>query len=149
MDRGRPDLGRLVFGRRILLLRPLGGRAGAGRDAFVRAVADPDSLADAPEVQRLVGCPRESWDDHWPAWEGPDYVALKAHGLLTGIHDNCGEAFYEAVTAQQNGESAGRGPVGGPANPLRPLALTRWGSGANRGAAAQSVQSEHTATAAA
>ncbi|MFF2518871.1 DUF4240 domain-containing protein [Streptomyces sp. NPDC058086] len=112
-----------------------------GRDALVRAVADPDTLADAPEVQRLVGRPRENWDDYWPAWESLDYVALEAHGLLTGIHDNCGEAFYEAIAAQQNGESTSREPVGeqcdvrhedeavrklprlSAAFPLRPLAL--------------------------
>ncbi|MEV0281596.1 DUF4240 domain-containing protein [Streptomyces sp. NPDC050610] len=79
---------------------------GLGRDAFARAVIDPDALADTPEVQFLVGRPRELWNDDWPEWESLEYVAMEAYGLLTRADDDCGDAFHEAVEAEQ-------GAVGG------------------------------------
>ncbi len=85
---------------------------GLSREAFSRAVADPDALADAPEVQRLVGRLREMWNDDWPGWESLDYVALEAYGVLTGVDDDCGDAFYEAVEAEQHGGSGSSGPLG-------------------------------------
>ncbi|MEV7432584.1 DUF4240 domain-containing protein [Streptomyces griseoviridis] len=86
--------------------------AGLGRDAFSRALADPDSLADVPEVQRLVGRPREMWNDDWPEWESLDYVALEAYGSLIGVDDDCSEAFYEDdETEQGDGESSSE-PLG-------------------------------------
>ncbi|MFJ9560205.1 DUF4240 domain-containing protein [Streptomyces fuscichromogenes] len=79
---------------------------GLGREAFSRAVAD------APEVRRLVGRPREMWNDDWPGWESLDYVATEAYGVLTGVDDDCGDAFYEAVEAEQgDGEGSSR-PLG-------------------------------------
>ncbi|MET7744785.1 DUF4240 domain-containing protein [Streptomyces sp. NPDC005385] len=84
---------------------------GIGREAFVRAVIDPDSLADTPEVQCLVGRPRELWSDDWPEWESLDYVAMETYGLLTGI-DDCGNAFYEAIEAEQDDVGRIRGPLG-------------------------------------
>ncbi|GGM03914.1 hypothetical protein GCM10010129_54330 [Streptomyces fumigatiscleroticus] len=75
---------------------------GLGRGAIARAVADPDALADTPEIQRLVGSPREMWnDDDWPGWKSLDYVAMEAYGVLTGVDDDCGDAFYEAVGAER------------------------------------------------
>jgi hypothetical protein len=85
---------------------------GLGRGAFYRAVANPDSLADTPEVQCLVDRPRELWDDDWPEWESLDYVAMEAYGLLTGADDECGDAFYAAVEAEQGGRERGSGPRG-------------------------------------
>ncbi|NEB96156.1 DUF4240 domain-containing protein [Streptomyces bauhiniae] len=84
---------------------------GLGWDAFSRAVADPDALADAPEVQCLVARPRELWnDDDWPEWESLDYVAKEAYGLLADV-DDCDDAFYEAVEAEQDNVGS-RGPFG-------------------------------------
>ncbi|MFJ8629196.1 DUF4240 domain-containing protein [Streptomyces sp. NPDC093568] len=85
---------------------------GLGRDAFSRALADPDSLADVPEVQRLRGRPREMWNDDWPEWESLDYVAMAAYGGLTGIDDDCSEAFHEAVEAEQGDAEGSWGPLG-------------------------------------
>lgn len=36
---------------------------------------------------------------------------MKAYGLLTGI-DDCGDAFYEAVEAEQDDVGRSRGPLG-------------------------------------
>ncbi|WP_030382505.1 MULTISPECIES: DUF4240 domain-containing protein [unclassified Streptomyces] len=85
---------------------------GIGREAFVQAVADPDALADTPEVQCLVARPRELWNDDWPEWEFLDYVAMEAYGLLTRDADDCGDAFYEAVEAEQGAVGASPGPLG-------------------------------------
>ncbi len=85
---------------------------GLGRDAFSRALVDPDSLADVPEVQCLVGRPREMWNDDWPGWESLDYVAMEAYGSLTGVDDDCSDAFYEDVEAEQGDEGSSSGPLG-------------------------------------
>ncbi|MFD5517153.1 DUF4240 domain-containing protein [Streptomyces sp. NPDC127066] len=85
---------------------------GLGRDAFSRALADPDSLADVPEVQCLVGRPREMWNDDWPGWESLDYVAMEAYGSLAGVDDDCSDAFYEDVEAEQGDEGSSSGPLG-------------------------------------
>lgn len=82
---------------------------GIGREAFVPAVIDSDSLADTPEVQRLVGRPRELWNDDWPEWESLDYVAMEAYGLLTRADDDSGDAFYEAVEAEGGAVGGNRG----------------------------------------
>jgi hypothetical protein len=84
---------------------------GLGREAFSQAVAHPDALADSPEVQGLVGRPREVWNDDWPGWESLDYVAMEAYGILAGVDDDCGEAFYEAIDAEQHGAGSS-GPLG-------------------------------------
>lgn len=85
---------------------------GTGREAFARAVTDPDALADTPEVQCLAGRPREVWNDDWPDWESLDYVAVEAYGLLTRAADDCGDAFYEAVEAEKGAVDGNRGPRG-------------------------------------
>ncbi|MFD8911075.1 DUF4240 domain-containing protein [Streptomyces sp. NPDC059575] len=85
---------------------------GLGREAFTRAVADPDTLAATPEVQGLAGRPREAWNDDWPGWEPLDYAAMEAYATLTGVDDECGEAFYEAVGAEQGDGSGNSGPLG-------------------------------------
>lgn len=85
---------------------------GLGRDAFRRAVADPDSLADTPEVQRLMGRPRETWKDDWPEWECLDYVAREAYEVLTGADGDCGDAFHAAVDAEQSEGEGSSGPAG-------------------------------------
>ncbi|MFJ9822713.1 DUF4240 domain-containing protein [Streptomyces sp. NPDC101151] len=85
---------------------------GLGREAFTQAVADPIPLAATPEVQGLVGRPREVWNDDWPGWESLDYVAMEAYGILAGVDDECGEAFYEAVDAQQGDGGDNSGPLG-------------------------------------
>ncbi|WP_408647569.1 DUF4240 domain-containing protein [Streptomyces geranii] len=87
------------------------GMVGLGRDTFSRAVADPDALADAPEVQCLLARPRELSNDDWPEWEFLDCVAKEAYGFLAGV-DDCGDAFCVAVVAEQGDvppEAAGPG----------------------------------------
>lgn len=50
--------------------------AGLGRDAYEAAIADPDSLADIPEVRRLADLPRPWDDEDFPEWESLEYVAV-------------------------------------------------------------------------
>ncbi|MER5601447.1 DUF4240 domain-containing protein [Streptomyces sp. NPDC002265] len=85
---------------------------GLGREAFTHAVADPDSLAVTPEIQALVSRPRDVWHDDWPGWESLDYVAMEAYGILTGVDDECGEGFYEALDAVQGDGGDNAGPLG-------------------------------------
>jgi hypothetical protein len=85
---------------------------GLGREAFLKILADPDSLADVPEVQCLVGRPREMWNDGWPEWESLDCVAMEVYGGLTGVDDDCSEAFYEDVEAEQGDGGGSSGPLG-------------------------------------
>ncbi|MEU2613544.1 DUF4240 domain-containing protein [Micromonospora sp. NPDC007271] len=61
---------------------------GLGRETFERVVADPDMLADVPQVRRLAGRRVDGWDDdEWPDWEGLDYVADEAYERITGAAD--------------------------------------------------------------
>lgn len=84
---------------------------GLGHTAFERAVQDPDTLAETPEVRRLAGRPRGAWGDHWPEWEELDYVAAEAHEQTTRA---CGEfaTFHEAVDVLQRDDEALRDPLG-------------------------------------
>ncbi|WP_405992459.1 DUF4240 domain-containing protein [Streptomyces sp. NBC_00986] len=88
---------------------------GLGRDVFRRAVtdpdADPDALADAPEIHELARRPRELWNDDWPDWESLDYVAMEAYGIVTGVDDD-GDAFDDAVEAEKGEGNGGSGPLG-------------------------------------
>ena len=87
---------------------------GRGKDAFERAVADPDSLADLPEIQRLAGRPMREWDseEEWPEWESLDYVASHAFGEATGDSDEDHEAFYDAVESRLADQKFRRSPEG-------------------------------------
>lgn len=85
---------------------------GLGKDAFGRAVLDPDALADTPEVLRLAGRTWRTWGDDWPGWESLDYVALEAHGLVTGDPDECGDAFYAAVKTRRGEHAVSQGLAG-------------------------------------
>ncbi|MFJ6199680.1 DUF4240 domain-containing protein [Micromonospora sp. NPDC092111] len=65
---------------------------GLGRDAFARVAADPDALAEVPQVRRLAGrSPRDWAEDEWPDWEGLDYVADEAYERITGVVDGLDE----------------------------------------------------------
>lgn len=67
---------------------------GLGREAFERVAADPDALADVPEVRRLAGRPVKKWaDDEWPDWELLNYVALEAYARITGEEDGLDNAL--------------------------------------------------------
>ncbi|WP_416902855.1 DUF4240 domain-containing protein [Micromonospora echinospora] len=67
---------------------------GLGRPTFDRVVADPDTLADVPQVRRLAGRSVRDWaDDEWPDWEGLDYVAGEAYERITGVHEGLDEAI--------------------------------------------------------
>ncbi|WBB79665.1 DUF4240 domain-containing protein [Micromonospora sp. WMMD882] len=57
---------------------------GLGRQTFERVVADPDALADVPQVRRLAGRSPDDWAHHErPDWECLGYVADTAYERLT------------------------------------------------------------------
>ncbi|MEU3296696.1 DUF4240 domain-containing protein [Streptomyces longwoodensis] len=85
---------------------------GLGKEAFGRAVLDPDALADTPDVMRLAGRTWRSWGDDWPGWESLDYVALEAFGLVAQDPDECGDAFYAAVRTRRGYQAVGQVPTG-------------------------------------
>ncbi|MFD8320610.1 DUF4240 domain-containing protein [Kitasatospora purpeofusca] len=73
-----------------------------GRETYGAVLADPDALADVPEVRALVGRPLREWhDDEWPEWEELDYAAREVFDDLTGRPGDCPEAFDEALDAVQ------------------------------------------------
>ena len=85
-----------------------------GRDVFERAVKNPDSLADVPEIRQLIGRHSREWtNEEWPEWEVLDYVAGEAYAEVEGIEDDCGDALYDAVEQLlQQGEPFLRHPAG-------------------------------------
>ncbi|MEV0191797.1 DUF4240 domain-containing protein [Kitasatospora purpeofusca] len=75
---------------------------GQGQETYGAVLADPDALADVPEVRALVGRPVREWcDEEWPEWEELDYAAQEVFGELTGREGDCTEAFCEALDAVQ------------------------------------------------
>jgi len=56
-----PDHVRPVLGRRFWYFLPW--LVGLGREYFDRVVADPDALADVPEVRRLAMLTMDRWTD--------------------------------------------------------------------------------------
>lgn len=67
---------------------------GLGRNTFQAVVADPDALAQVPEIRRLAGRYHGAWaQEEWPAWEPLEYVASHAYRRLTGDKDG----FYGLV----------------------------------------------------
>lgn len=82
---------------------------GLGRDRFERAVADPDSLADAPEVQRLAALTMDRWTDaDWPEWEALNYVTRSAYDTVTGADDG----IIDALAALGHGYPEDPEPIG-------------------------------------
>jgi hypothetical protein len=82
---------------------------GLGRDAFERAVADPDALADVAQVRSLAGRGVDNWsEDEWPEWESLDYVAGRAYVLVTGED----EGFEEAIEARGHDSQLSPEPTG-------------------------------------
>ncbi|MER7002387.1 DUF4240 domain-containing protein [Dactylosporangium sp. NPDC000555] len=71
-----------------------GWLVGLGRDNFERVAADPDALAEVPEIQRLAGRGTGDWaEDEWPDWEIVDYVAGEAHERRTGEEESLDDAL--------------------------------------------------------
>ncbi len=69
---------------------------GLGRKIFERAVRDPDTLAEVPQLRRLAGRSVDDWDDdEWPEWESLDYVAERAHERVTGVEDGLDDLLEE------------------------------------------------------
>jgi hypothetical protein len=67
---------------------------GLGHDAFEQVAANPDSLAETPQIRRLAGWLISDWpDDEWPQWELLNYVAREAHELATGQEDGLDDAL--------------------------------------------------------
>jgi Protein of unknown function (DUF4240) len=47
---------------------------GLGQDTFEAIAANPDALAETPQIRRLVGRPTSDWsNDEWPEWESLNY----------------------------------------------------------------------------
>ncbi|MCC9709843.1 DUF4240 domain-containing protein [Streptomyces sp. MNU76] len=83
---------------------------GLGRDAFDRAVRDPDSLADVPGVRRLAGRPPQDWEDEEVLeWEELDYVAVRAWEHVTGRTE---DDFYDALENLVGGDADLTDPAG-------------------------------------
>ncbi|WP_345573390.1 DUF4240 domain-containing protein [Nonomuraea rosea] len=73
---------------------------GLGRETFERVAADPDTLADVPEVQRFLTMQRDRitrTDDDWPELEFLSYVAPKAWEKVTGTES---AALFDALEAR-------------------------------------------------
>jgi len=73
---------------------------GLGRTAYERAIADPDSLATVPAVQRLASLPRPWRDDEYPTWESLEYVACQVGDQRADIDGDIRDVVAEerAVT---------------------------------------------------
>jgi hypothetical protein len=102
---------------------------GLGRDAFERAVANPDNLASLPEVVGLAGRPVDDWsNDEWPRWEALSYVAWEAYEQVTGEE----EGLYDAMEARGHHSPTGPHPTGedwdvqDPAEAARRLPRLSW-----------------------
>ncbi|WP_225446889.1 DUF4240 domain-containing protein [Streptacidiphilus sp. PB12-B1b] len=80
---------------------------GLGPDAYRRALLDPDTLADAPEVLALAGRHWTTWGEDWPGWETLDYAASEAYELATGDQDD----FHDALEAHRDTHPAAAGPT--------------------------------------
>ena len=73
---------------------------GLGRAAYEQAIADPDSLATVPAVQRLASLPRPWQDDDYPAWESLEFVACEVGDQRADIDGDIRDVVTEerAVT---------------------------------------------------
>jgi hypothetical protein len=82
---------------------------GLGRTDFGRVVADPDALADLPQVRRLAARPMDRWtDEDWPEWEALNYVSRQAYDRVTGER----EGIIEALRALQHDYPEDPAPTG-------------------------------------
>jgi hypothetical protein len=77
---------------------------GLGRTAYEQAIADPDSLATVPAVQRLASLPRPWPDDDYPMWESLEYVACEVGDQRADIDGDIREVVEEerAVTLRMD-----------------------------------------------
>ncbi|MFI7617352.1 DUF4240 domain-containing protein [Nonomuraea terrae] len=95
---------------------------GLGRDTFELVVADPDNLADVPEVRRPADRPRQDWaDDEWPEWEALSYVAAGAYEEATGAE----EGVYDAMAERGYADQSDLNPTGLPRDPRNPAEVAR------------------------
>ncbi|MEO3827700.1 DUF4240 domain-containing protein [Actinomadura sp. B10D3] len=83
---------------------------GLGRQAFEHAAADPDNLADLPQVTRLAGRPMRDWseEDEWPWWEELGYVARHAFDQVTGKD----EGIYDTLRFRGHHSRSAPEPTG-------------------------------------
>jgi hypothetical protein len=72
---------------------------GLGRRVLANACADPDSLADVPEIRALVGNIGHWSEQDWPEWESLNYVARRAYDDATGRDD---EGLLAALEARDH-----------------------------------------------
>lgn len=74
---------------------------GLGRDTFQAVVAEPDALAEVPEVMRLAGRDRRDWTEaEWPSWESLEGVASQAYQRQTGV----GQEDFEDLVREYEGD---------------------------------------------
>jgi len=57
---------------------------GLGRNHFEQVVANPDALANIPQVRRAASTMDHWTDDDWPCWEALNYVSRGAYDRATG-----------------------------------------------------------------
>ena len=73
---------------------------GQGQHWYRLAARNPDNLADIPAVRALASLRRSQWADaEWPEWEELGYVALRAHGHLTGQETASTTRWTRAATS--------------------------------------------------
>ncbi|MFB4280967.1 MULTISPECIES: DUF4240 domain-containing protein [unclassified Nonomuraea] len=95
---------------------------GLGRDTFDLVVADPDNLADVPEVRRLADRPMQEWaDDEWPEWEALSYVAAEAYEEATGEE----EGVYDTMAERGYANQSDPNPTGLPRDSRNPAEVAR------------------------
>lgn len=96
---------------------------GLGRDTFERVAAEPDDLADVPEVKRLAGRQRQDWseDNKWPWWESLNYVARTAFDQVTGKE----EGIYDALDFRGHHSPSAPHPTGTRWDSTDPVELSR------------------------
>lgn len=73
---------------------------GLGRAVYEQAIAEPDTLATVPAVQRLASLPRLWQDDDYPTWESLEYVACEVGDQRADIDGDIRDVVAEerAVT---------------------------------------------------
>ena len=70
---------------------------GQGQHWYRLAARNPDNLADIPAIRALAGRRPSQWAHaEWPEWEELGYVAVRAHGHLTGQE----YSLYDALDAR-------------------------------------------------
>ncbi|GAA3130324.1 hypothetical protein GCM10010466_21240 [Planomonospora alba] len=79
---------------------------GLGRETYERVVADPDALADVPEVRELAARKEKRMKVSLPEWEDLVFVPVRAYAEITGEDEDEAEAALDldGLAAEPPGE---------------------------------------------